>query len=343
MDNDSKSDDNCTFEDVKFTIIEGVIGSIVSVTCIVALVFVLVSRFYKDIIQRLILYKLVTVFIYSISQFLFLPFDESNVYRAFVAVPLTAFLANLIFTFWLTIILFICIVKLKKPSSFKKLEPVVIVTSLLSFVNFILIPFAHYDDCNLKWQIILRKGGENVVQYIIISSSLVGVIYFIMSILVIIIFITAIKRSQICKIRKTKEYESPVLADNKWRALSKQLLPIVVYPIINTGVTLIFLPLDALPNNDKPVTVFLILIVTSYGLITSITVILHLCILKCKKKQRERKKKDGRQSLLDYAEEVVHDRANENSAMFTSDTLASTNARTEYIYTRTSSFNESIY
>ena len=155
-----------------FIIIEGVIGSIASVTCIVALVFVLVSRFYKDIIQRLILYKLITMLIYSLSQFLpwFLDLDESNVYRAFpVVIPMTAFLANLIFTFWLTIILFICIVKLKKPSSLKKLEPVVIVTPFLSFATFILVPFAHYDDCRLKWQIIFQKEGENVVQYTPIS------------------------------------------------------------------------------------------------------------------------------------------------------------------------------
>ena len=342
MDNDSKSDGNCTIEgNVDFLIIKGVMGGMGSVTCIVALVFVLVSRFYKDIVQRLILYKLITMLIYSLSQFLFLEFDKSKVYRGFsTIIPITAYYVNLMFTFWLTVILFICIVKLKELNNLKKLEPVAILTSLLSFASFILIPFSHFDDCRLTWQIKFIKGGENIVEYVIIIYSIVGLLNFIISVLVIIIFITAIKRSH--KIQKNNEYESSLLTNNKWRALSKQLLPIVAYPIINTVGALIFFPIDALQYNDKPVDVFMSLLTSSPGFITSITVILHLSILKCKKKQRERRKRNGKQSLLDNAEELVHNTANENSALFTSDTVASTNARTEYIYTRTSSFNVSM-
>ena len=341
MDNNSSS--NCTDETInEETIVRGVMGGIGSVTCIVALVFVLVSRFYKDIVQRLILYKLITMLIYSLSQFLFHQFDKSNVYRSFsTLLPVIASHVNVILTFWLTIILFICIVKLKELSNLKKLEPVAIITSLLPFLNFILVLFSRFSldkelDCTLTWEIIFRKGGKDIAGYIAMGHSIFGILCFVISVLVIIIFITAIKRSEMsCKRWKNAKYESPLLPNNKWRAVSKQLLPIVVYPIINTVMALIYFPLLLFFTNGMLYAIPICFLASSLGLVTGITVILHLCILKCKKKQRKK------QNLFDYAEEVVHDRANENSAMFTSDTLASTNARTEYYYTRTSSYDNS--
>ena len=349
MDNNSNADSNCTDEINEETIIKGVMGGMGSVTCIVALVFVLVSRFYKDIVQRLILYKLITMLFYSLSLFLFLEFDKSNVYRGFSRViPATAYYVNLILTFWLTVILFICIVKLKELNNLKKLEPVAVVTSFLPFLNFVFAFFIRYsfdENCISAWKIIFKKGGKDKIEYIISGYLIVGLLYFIISLLVIVIFITAVKRSQMsCKKQITK-YESPLHTNKKWKALSKQLLPIVAYPIINTGVAFAYFPLILHSINDrsKSDNIFLYLLHYPNGLITGIAVILHLSILKCKKKQRERRKRNGKQSLLDYAEELVHNTANENSAMFTSDTIASTNARTEYYYTRTSSFNENSY
>ena len=192
------------------------------------------------------------------------------------------------------------------------------------------------------WQIIFRKGGKNRVGYLIMVFLAVGLLNFIISVLVIIIFVTAIKRSQMsCKRQRNTEYESSLLTNNKWRAVSKQLLPIVAYPIINTGVALISIPLILLYINDESKSDEILFCYPS-GLVTGIAVILHLCILKCKKKQRGRRKRNGRQSLLENEEGLVDNTANENSALFTSDTLASTNARTEYIYTRTL-FSENSY
>ena len=340
MDNASNVTTNCTHEgNVEETIVKGVMGGIGSVTCIVALVFVLVSRFYKDIVQRLILYKLITVLIYSLSQFMFDQFDESNVYRAFSGfIPITTGDVNVMFTFWLTIILFICIVKLKELKNLKKLEPVAILTSLLPFASFILVPFSHFildDDCRLTWQIKFRKGERNKLEYVVLGYSMVGLVYFIMSLLVIIIFIIAVKRSQLsCKRQKDTEYESPLLTNNKWRAVSNQLLPIVAYPIINTGVVLIYflLVLHYYIKDESHDGIFVYILGSSAGLTTGTTVIFHLCILKCKKMQRKR------QNFLHNAEAS----ANGKSNVFTSDTIASTNARTEYIYTRTSSYSSTI-
>uniref|UniRef100_A0A1X7UD15 Uncharacterized protein n=1 Tax=Amphimedon queenslandica TaxID=400682 RepID=A0A1X7UD15_AMPQE len=62
------------------TVIEGVFGGLGVITCTVALVFAIVSRFYKDIVQRLIVYKLVTMLVYSLSQFLSFKYDDSQTY-----------------------------------------------------------------------------------------------------------------------------------------------------------------------------------------------------------------------------------------------------------------------
>uniref|UniRef100_A0A1X7U429 CCHC-type domain-containing protein n=2 Tax=Amphimedon queenslandica TaxID=400682 RepID=A0A1X7U429_AMPQE len=71
---------------------------------------------------------------------------------------------------------------------------------------------------------------------------------------------------------------------------------------------------------------------TSSGLITGIIAILHLCILKCKKKLKERKitKKN---ELLQRSFCVV---SNDHDDVFTRETVASTNAPTTYQCTRTS-------
>ena len=75
-------------------------------------------------------------------------------------------------------------------------------------------------------------------------------------------------------------------------------------------------------------------LITSSGLITGIIVIIHLCILKCKKKQRERK----RMKKNDKPQVPFCAVSNNHNDVFTRETVASTNAHTTYHYTHTSSF-----
>ena len=91
-------------------------------------------------------------------------------------------------------------------------------------------------------------------------------------------------------------------------------------------------------------------IVTSLGPITSTLVILHLCLLKCKKckkKQRDRKRKKVQYGLLEYTytgaiiNEIYTVNETRND-VFTSYTIASTNARTEYCFDRGSTITESL-
>ena len=326
---------NCT-DGRSVAIVEGVMGSVGAVMCIIALIIVLASRFYKDTVQRLIVYKLIVMLIYSLAQLLNLGFDNSNAYRSLISN--TAYCINSVLTLWLTIILYLCIVHLKELRNLKKLEPVAIINSCLPLAIVAFLPFTSYDDCLQTWQVIFSKGGRNRAEYVLLTGySIAGITYFIISMFVVAILIKVVTRSRLpLQGIDDNQAESPLLTNNKWKTLSKQLLPLVVYPVVNTVAAMILCPLAVLiygkfTNASTTIPPYSSL-KASLGLITSIIVILHLCILKCKKKQVRRKKEQ--KGELDFAEAA----ADERSDVFTSYTIASTNAKTEYHYQRTSSY-----
>ena len=345
MDNDSNSSSNSKLcddweiVDAVTIVIEGVGGGLGAIICTVALVFVLVSRFYKDIVQRLILYKLITMLVYSLFQYMSFKYDNSKTYRAFaVLLPQTAYYINLGFTFWLTIALYLCIVNLKELKNFKKLEPIAIVTScLIPLVSAaLMIPFTNIDCSDHKLIINFSsstKDSNNLTH--IIGYSIAGILYFIISVLVVIIFIVAVKRSRIYHRRQDAAESLLVTNNKKWKILSKQLLPLVVYPIVNTIMAIVFYPLLVLYFNGKNFPgVYLYSLISFSGLITGTIVIIHLCILKCKKKQRERK----RMKINDASQKAYHFYFTSNhDDVFTRETVASTDAHTTYQYTCTSS------
>ena len=342
MNNRDSNTTTCDGTDAAITVIiviKEVFGGLGVIACTVALVFAIVSRFYKDIVQRLILYKLIAMLIYSLCLSLLRSYDDSIIYKAItVVIPLIVYCANLVFTFWLTIVLHLCIVHLKELKNFKKLEPIVIITSFLPLGIAVYIPFASFDNCTpIMYLTFARKASEkNYEDYpFIIGCSIVGILYFIISILVVIIFIVTIRRSQIHHQRQDdNEAESLLVTNNKWKTLSKQLLPLVVYPIVNTVMDMIFFPLSVLYFNGSTFKgVYLYSLILSSGLITGIIVIIHLCIVKCKKKQRERR----RMKKNDESQESFCKVSNNHDDVFTRETVASTNARTTYQYTHTSS------
>ena len=307
-------------------IIEEVGGGLGAIACTVALVFVLVSRFYKDIVQRLILYKLIAMLVFSLSQVTSFKYnDGSRIFKTFtIAIPHITYSSNVVFTFWLTITLYLCIVHLKELKNFKKLEPIAIITLCLAIAVY--IPFAKYDPCT------------QIIHYVVYGTA--GVLYLIMSVLIVIIFIVTIRRSrrhhQRQEDRSTNdgelsEAESLLVTNNKWKILSKQLLPLVVYPIVNTPMALVFL-LSVLKSKSNDINLYFDSLITSSGLITGIIVIIHLCILKCRKKQRERK----RMKQNDKEKEPFCVVPSQHNDIFTRETVASTNARTTYQYTNTS-------
>ena len=320
-------------------IMEGVMAGIGAIACTVAMVFAIVSKFYKDIVQRLILYKLIAMLIYSLSQFASRRFDDSTIYKAMtVAIPHIVYCINLVFTFWLTIVLHLCIVHLQELKNLKKLEPIAIITSSLPLAIAVYIPFASFYTCTQTLHITFTsaKGGENYDYVFIIGYSIAGILYFIISLLVINIFIASIKRSRLhLQTQDDSEAESLLVTNNKWKILSKQLLPLVAYPIVNTVMAIVFFPLLVVYyyTGDISNGVYLYSLITSSGLITGIIVTIHLCILKCKKKQRDMKRvKKNHESQESFC--VV---SSNHDDVFTRETVASTNARTTYQYTSTSS------
>ena len=200
--NDSDSNTTCDGIDAANTIIiviKEVFGGLGVIACTVALVFAIFSRFYKDIVQRLILYKLITMLIYSLSMFMSRRYNDSIIYKAMtVLIPLIMYCANLVFTFWLTIVLHLCIVHLKEMKNFKKLKLIAIITSFLPLATAALIPFASFDACTEEMRFITFTIGKRKYDCaFIIGCSIVGILYFIISILVVIIFIVTIRRSRI--------------------------------------------------------------------------------------------------------------------------------------------------
>ena len=315
-------------------IMEGVMAGIGVIACTVALVFVIVSRFYKDIVQRLILYKLIAMSIYSLSQFMSRRYVDSNIYKATtVLIPHIVYCANLVFTFWLTIVLHLCIVHLKELKNVKKLEPIAIITSFLPLTIAVYVPFASFDTCTQTLHITFTEGGENYDYVFIIGYSIAGALYFIISILVIVIFTATIRRSRLHLHRQDdNEAESLLVTNNKWKTLSKQLLPLVVYPIVNTVMAMVFFPLLVVYyyTGDISNGVYLYSLISSSGFITGIIVIIHLCILKCKMKQRKKR-------INEWSQEAVLSHHND---IYTRETVASTNAGTTYQYARTSSVTD---
>ena len=325
QDNNTSSNRDCDIWNIgkTSTIIEEVSGGLGAITCTVALVFVLVSRFYKDIVQRLILYKLITMLVFSLCQLTSFEYDDgSDTFKAIaIAILHITYSSNVVFTFWLTITLYLCIVYLKELKNIKKLELIAIITLCLAIAVY--IPFAKYDPCT------------QIIHYVMYGTA--GILYLIISVLVVIIFIVTIRRSRIHHQRqqiddgKVCEAESLLVTDYKWKILSKQLLPLVVYPIVNTVLAMAFL-LTVLTYHG--VQLYLDSLVTSSGLITGIIVIIHLCILKCKKKQRERKRM--KKSDMEQQEPFCVVPSNHND-VFTRETVASSDARTTYQFTQTSS------
>ena len=326
MVNNSNINSDCSEGETNM-ILRRTMGSIGGLMCIVALIIALVSKFYKDIVQRLIVYTLIAMMTFSLFQ---LHGDDANVnvyVHLFIDI---AYDVNLILTLWSTIVLYLCIVHLKELKNLKKLEPAAIITSFIPFILLVLIPFLSFNACKRKLKVSFPRGGKNELEYIyIISYSIAGLLNFVASILVVTIFIKVRKRSQLLQGQNDNHAESPLLTTNKWKTLSKQLLPLVVYPIVNTIVAVTLFPLSTIIYEkfkyDNPLYILVDTLLASLGLITSATVILHLCILKCKKKRRKK------HSLL-YPVALVTNR----SDIFTSYTIASTNARTEYHYDRKS-------
>ena len=341
--NSSSDDIKSTFN---FCVPNAIVGGIGVVLSIVALIIAIVSRFYKDTVQRLIVYKLIAIAAYYLGLIIIIISAAiigrgSELYKIqiFLAADIGSifYCANSALTLWLTIILYRNIVRLKELKNFKKLEPVMVVTSCIPFLFIIFLPLIKYDDCKQKPKVNI-SGDDIELEYMFIAGyCIAGLLHLISSILLIFLFIKVKKRSQPpLQGQDNNQAESSLLISNKWKTLSKQLLPLVVYPIGNTVVAIIVFPLAICDyvKNDKHLFVSVDILQASLGMITSTVVILHLCILKCTK--RGRRKRRRRKEWEESREALCIVTSNHND-VFTNETVASTDASTTYLVPRTTS------
>ena len=281
--------------------LQGVVGGIGAVVCTVALIFVLVSRFYKDIAQRLIVYKLIAMLVHSLSQPLLLIFiycnEESTYYKIIEKIvpgliP-AAYFINLFLTFWLSIVLFFCLIFLKKLKTLQKIEPLMIISSLFGVAFLIIYAiFVEFDDCTFNTNSSSIVTVRNIFKGL---GAFYGLLHFMIVMMLIIIVITVCKRSRSHLVNE--EENNSLLTNDTCKMLLKQLLPIIVYPIITVIFSFIYI-FVFVTNNIRFPTSFkfaLSFLLSAPGPVTGLVVIIYLCILKCncrKKSGREEEKED---------------------------------------------------
>ena len=321
MDNDS-SISNCT--DVENTyLLQGIMGSVGAVVCMLALVTVLGCRFYRDIVQRLILYKLIVMTTFSVALLLLLVDYDHSLYLLIVkGVVATTYFSNLILTFWLSVVLFMCIVCLKELRSLQKLEPIMLISSLLGLLVYIydIVFFKFDDDCTLTW--IVHSSHPDVVNdATIFFSVFFGIIYLLIVVMLVTILLKVCIQSRYCCTKKDEDGYLLLTTNNKWKRLLKQLLPVIVYPIISI---ILFYSYYIAENTKFFNYSFLLILYSVTGLATGSVVIVHLLLLKCKKSTRQKDSQEDSCVMSNHSE------------VFTKETVASTNARTTYEFTRSS-------
>ena len=302
-----------------------VIGSCGVILCTVGLIFALSSKFYKDIVQRIILFKLIVMILFSLTLILSFLSPEyytdyiiytvnGSFHKALIRVHISyqariiLYSINCFLMFWLTVTLFLYIVCLKEVNGIKHLK--LMIASFIIIFG-VLVSFAFI----VKMSNFICKYG-----YIIFFASLsfLGVVNLMTFVMTALILVTVCKRS----FARSSEDQEPLLMNNKWKRLLKELLPFAVYPIFSTLLYLAFA--TSLYSIEKDQLLVKYLSMDLSAPLTGTVVFIHVCILNQTK--RKEKMRIANYELTFNDEDV-----------FTRETVAATNAQTAYTFTRTSS------
>ena len=282
----------------------GGVGMISSLSCVFALIVAACYRFYQDIVQRLVLYQLIAALAVSLIyafDIIFVNYHKNpEVYQPFCAMAAyfntVSLWTKIGFTFWLSLLLFICLVYLKQPKDVKKLEPLYILTSFGIPMLFCWIPFANdlygiagawcwiknwEDECANK-KILLGT----IEQYALLYAP--ATIFFLIDALLIATTVIVLLKRIKCNSVRNKSGEQPLLGENRMqKQLLRMILPLSVYPVVS-----IFLYIFPLSNriysdiNDKPIfPMFILHGVTEplWGCCVGIVVTVHIFIVKSKR------------------------------------------------------------
>ena len=172
---------------------------------------------------------------------------------------------------------------------------------------------------------------ESLAEHILMGFGILfGLAHLANLVMVIVIFVRA---RLFAKHNDENEEENPLLTANRWKTLLKQLLPLMVYPIVTFLFSFIYLTVFIAPFSIKisGVQFALTLLLAAPGPVTGLVIVLHLCILKHKKKQSKtiQKEKVSKKVVSNVVSNVVLTKGTLNSSS------------TTYEYRRTSDFDSS--
>lgn len=329
---------------------EGVLSAVV---CLTALFMIIKLKFYKDMVQRLLLWQLIAglgLSLYNILNLLFINYDEETSSRAYTVLcsivgylGTVTFFVKIAFTLWLTIFLFRCLVCLKDPKELSKMEILYVSTSLGLPLLVSLIPFIHHsygiagawcwitewnDDCASNDKIVLGVIFEDGFYS---SGALIALTN---AILLIITLSTVLCRIK-CSCIRSSSFEREELLETvqyKHRNLLKKLLPLVAYPLV--FLLLIMFPLTnrIYGGIEKKISFPLFMLHAAvepfWGLFVGVAIIVHIAVIEYKKKKKRLHVTvpvlTGVQSMRRYNVLSPVDDA------YTVDTVAATSAKTTF-------------
>lgn len=319
-------------------------GILSTIVCLSALLIMIRYKFYKDTIQRLLLWQLIAglgLSLYNVLNMSFINYHQetsSELYSKLCSVVgyigTVTLLMKMAFTFWLTLFLFRCLVCLRDPKDLSNMEIIYVGTSL--GVPFLVswVPFVHNlygiagawcwisdwrDECANN-KVILGV----IEQYALIYAS-GTVLASVNAVLLTITFIAIICRMKFC-VKSSLERESLLeTMQLKHKTLLKKLLPLVAYPLM--FILLFIVPLvnriygTVGERISFPLFMVHATVEPFWGLFVGATIIVHIFIIKCKKKRSREYRMQS-----EFARQCINNAEN----AFTVDTVASTNAKTYF-------------
>ncbi|XP_011404082.1 PREDICTED: cyclic AMP receptor 2-like [Amphimedon queenslandica] len=329
---------------------EGILSATV---CLTALLMIIKLKYYKDTVQRLLLWQLIAglgLSLYNMLNLLFINYDEETSSRAYTVlcsivgyIGTVTFFVKIAFTLWLTIFLFRCLVCLKDPKELSKMEILYVSTSLGLPLLVSLVPFIHHsygiagawcwikewkDDCASDEKLVLGVIFEDAFY----SSG--AVIALTNAVLITITLSTVLCRIR-CSCVGSSSSEKEQLLETvqlKHKNLLKKLLPLIAYPLV-----FLFLIIFPLTNRiyggigkriSFPLFMLHAAVEPFWGLFVGVAIIVHIAVIEYKKKTKKIHFKvpvvTGVQSMRRYNALSPVDDA------YTVDTVAATSAKTTF-------------
>ena len=291
-------------------------GFIAAAVCLVALVMLCVFKLYRFPVHRLAMYQVMAALFFSLVCILELinyP-DDHNPFTNIsnVICPATGFLmeyslwVKLLFTLCLTFHLFAYSIFYK---DFKRFEIAHVIISIFFPLLFVWIPFvtSDYGKAGASWCWItpwnnnsdpFNKSTNGLVEeYVLLYGP--AMLSLTLAVIAVMVIISVLVYRAYCRNTSDIDENTPLfIGDNKHKKILKEVLPLVVYPILSfllyipAFVNRIFGTLCLVPGPG----VFYASAVSLplLGLFAGLTLIIHITVLKCSRLRTSTKQVQNR-------------------------------------------------